>query len=107
MKAGLHSLRMIFFLAICMFFLETSMNETYAQTWSALPGCSGATNGTIYAAVVLNDQLYVGGDFTTICGVSANRVARYNGANWFALGSGTDNTVRSLIVMGTNIVAGG
>src|SRR5688572_22774474 len=40
--------------------------------------------------------LYAGGDFTTAGGVAANRIAKWNGSNWSALGSGMNRTVRAL-----------
>lgn len=41
--------------------------------------------------------LYAGGDFGSVGGVSASRVARWDGATWTALGSGADATVRALL----------
>jgi hypothetical protein len=40
--------------------------------------------------------VYTGGDFTTAGGVSANRVARWDGSSWSALGSGMNTRVTSL-----------
>ena len=40
----------------------------------------------------------MGGAFTTINGVSANRVAKYNGYQWQSLGSGFNNTVMVVLV---------
>lgn len=40
---------------------------------------------------------YVGGDFTSIGGISANRVAHWDGTNWFPLGQGiSDGSVMAL-----------
>lgn len=59
---------------------------------------TGAAFGTLPSFVVNgetraalpdpNGGVYVGGTFTTVSGVPANRVARWNGAAWQALGSG-------------------
>ena len=55
-----------------------------------------------------NGILYAGGLFTTIGGVSANRIARWNGTSWSALGTGVDNTVWALLVDGAgNLYVGG
>jgi len=106
MKERIHHIsKKLGFFPVLFLFLLTQSANVYAQSW--FPLCTGTTDGSIYAAVVLNDQLYVGGDFTMICGVSANRVARWDGTTWFPLGSGMNNTVRALVVMGSNIVAGG
>ena len=60
------------------------------SSWSPL---SSGTNGVfIYALAVFDDgngpALYVGGDFTTAGGVPANRIAKWDGSSWSALGSG-------------------
>jgi hypothetical protein len=52
-------------------------------------------------------NLYIGGDFTTAGNVTANHVARWNGTNWSALGSGMNNTVVALAVSGGTLYAGG
>ncbi|MCB0047502.1 MAG: hypothetical protein KDD92_18910, partial [Caldilineaceae bacterium] len=41
-------------------------------------------------------NLYAGGDFTTAGGATVNRVAKWNGSSWTALGSGMNSTVRAL-----------
>lgn len=59
--------------------------------WSALgTGLAGGT-GTLVGyclAIDSNDNVFVGGRFTTAGGISANRVAKWDGANWSALGTG-------------------
>jgi hypothetical protein len=59
-------------------------------TWDNLsPGNIGITNGLVSALVYDNsNNLYVGGSFTSAGGISANRIARWNGSSWSALGSG-------------------
>jgi hypothetical protein len=61
------------------------------STWTALgPG----TDDQIYAlAVDGSGNVYVGGDFYTVGGVSANHVAKWNGSTWSALGAGTRGSV--------------
>ena len=45
--------------------------------------------GLVFAVTTLpNGDLVAGGQFTTAGGVSANRIARWNGTNWSALGWG-------------------
>ncbi|OWY71544.1 hypothetical protein B7486_07605 [cyanobacterium TDX16] len=43
-------------------------------------------------------RLFAGGAFTTAGGVSANRIARWNGANWSSVGSGLNGDVHALTV---------
>jgi len=53
-------------------------------------------------------NLYAGGFFTTAGGVSANRIAKWNGSNWSALGLGVDGLARALTFDGMgNLYAGG
>jgi hypothetical protein len=55
--------------------------------------------------------LYAGGTFQSAGGVSASRIARWDGQGWSPLGSGMNNTVESLAVFddgsGPSLYAGG
>lgn len=42
--------------------------------------------------------LYVGGDFSSAGGISANSIAKWNGSDWAPLGSGVNGLVHSLAV---------
>lgn len=54
-------------------------------------------NGTVYAMVKdAVGNIYVGGSFTTAGGISANRVAKWDGSTWSALGSGVNGQVAAL-----------
>jgi trimeric autotransporter adhesin len=77
-------------------------------------------NGTAWSAVVSNPawisslagmsngDLIVGGSFSAIGGVPANNIARWDGANWSAFGSGTNLEVSTLLPLSNgNFVAGG
>jgi len=78
--------------------------------WSALGGPpSPGTNNLVNAmAMDGNGHLYAGGSFTTAGGVSASRVAKWDGGNWSALGDGVDDTIDTLVVDGSNnVYAGG
>ncbi len=55
-------------------------------------------------------DLYVGGHFTTACGTSSNRVAKWDGSTWSTLGSGlgTGGTiVTAMAVSGSDLYVGG
>ncbi len=63
----------------------------------------GVPNGQVNALTVFNDgsgdALYVGGSFTDGGGnPSADRIAKWNGTTWSALGAGLNNEVWSLFV---------
>jgi len=68
-------------------------------SWSALGSGVGETGGVfpaVYSLAVFDDgsgpALYAGGAFTLAGGVPANRVAKWDGSIWTALGSGVDGT---------------
>src|SRR5262249_20824902 len=72
-------------------------------SWAAL---SGGVNGFGAALAGFDDSgaptpcpaLYAGGDFTTAGGVAANRIAKWNGTSWAALGDGMNDAVDALAV---------
>lgn len=64
-----------------------------------LPLGSGLSGGAQVVRALEVDEtntLYVGGNFVAAGGVIANHVARWNGVDWSALGSGTTNGVECL-----------
>jgi hypothetical protein len=82
------------------------------SAWSALgSGMGGAPDPSVppdvRALAVTGTDLYARGYFTTAGGVGANRIAKWNGSAWSALGSGMDWTVEALAVSWTNLYAGG
>jgi hypothetical protein len=61
---------------------------------------TGTTNSPISSLVVSpSGQLFAAGDFTTIGGTPANRVARWTGSAWVPLGSGVNARVESLATL--------
>jgi len=67
----------------------------------------GLHSGVRAIAVAPNGDVYVGGEFTTAGGVSANRIAKWDGSTWSALGSGVDNTVYAIAISGSDVYVGG
>ena len=69
-------------------------------SWSGLG--SQLSFGVVNALVVFDDgggpALYVGGTFTSTGQGPANRVAKWDGANWSPLGAGHDDVVHALAV---------
>jgi hypothetical protein len=78
------------------------------STWSALgSGMGGGGLGTyVYALAVSGSNVYAGGYFTTAGGSAAIGIAKWNGSNWAALGSGISG-VYALAVSGSDLYAGG
>jgi trimeric autotransporter adhesin len=83
--------------------------------WSDVFPAGGDTNGSTFALTSHDDgtgpALYVGGNFTAVGSVQANRIARWDGSEWSALGTGTSGAVRTLAVFddgsGPALYAGG
>lgn len=112
--------------------LESFANKLYVGGWFTTAGtatCIAAWNGTawetlgtgmsgpsgppgvVYALTTFDDgtgaKLYAGGYFTQSGGVTTNRIARWNGTSWSALGSGMDASVRALCAFNGELYAGG
>jgi len=79
------------------------------SNWSAL---GGGMNNTVFALTMLGGNLYAGGSFTFATntgpvGISANRIAEWNGSSWTNFGIGLNSTVSALATLGTNVIVGG
>jgi hypothetical protein len=66
---------------------------TTGEVWALWPDGSG--------------NLYAGGDFLTIGGVQAQRIAKWDGVGWSALGGGFDQWVAAIAGNGSEVYAGG
>jgi hypothetical protein len=81
------------------------------SNWSALgSGMSYSTPSLTTVNALTHDagNIYAGGLFTTAGGITVNHIAKWDGSNWSALGSGMDNYIRALIYdNNVNIYAGG
>jgi hypothetical protein len=76
--------------------------------WVSLnPGMPGA-NGIVSAvAVDASGNVYIGGDFTAVGTVTANRIAMWNGNVWSSLGSGLNDSAIALAIIGNKVYVGG
>jgi hypothetical protein len=68
---------------------------------------TGGTSGVVNALAVDGATLFIGGDFTTAGGVSATRVARWNGAAWSAVPGGADGAVNAMAAQHGELNIGG
>ncbi len=67
------------------------------------------TTARVYALAVIGTDLYVAGKFVKAGDVTANGIAKWNGSEWSALGSGFNAgaTAYALEVIGSELYAGG
>jgi hypothetical protein len=77
--------------------------------WSALgSGLSGGVTTCNAIAIDSKGNVYIGGNFTTAGGVTVSNIVRWDGYNWYPLGSGLDNICFSLAIdSNDNVYAGG
>ncbi|MCT7956022.1 DUF4347 domain-containing protein [Laspinema palackyanum] len=58
--------------------------------------------------VAIESDIYAGGEFTDAGGdLNADRIAKWDGTKWSALGVGFNNTVYEIVINGSDIYAGG
>ena len=74
-------------------------------TWSALGGgVAGGINGTgPNAFAFAGRDVYVGGNFDTADGIPVHNIARWDGTNWFPLGSGVGGEVKAMALNGNDL----
>jgi hypothetical protein len=87
------------------------------SSWSALGSGVSTTSGStplVSALLLQGSDLYVAGSFTNAGGAYAAGLAKWDGSNWFSLGSGLYSTIfstagsgHSLAAMGNDIYVGG
>jgi hypothetical protein len=70
------------------------------------------TNGSVNAVLQAGTDIYIGGDFTVVDGITAYEVAKWDGTRWSSLGTGAANGtlggyVLSLAMSGNNLYVGG
>lgn len=68
----------------------------------------GGTNGqTVVSLAGYEGDLVAGGFFTEVGGIPVNRIARWDGQSWSAIGDGMNSGVISVVVHDGMLVAGG
>jgi len=82
------------------FLILASFNNSEAQNFAAL---GSGTNSTVWAVIVFDGDLIVGGEFTS----PGNRIAKWNGTSWTTLGTGMNGTVRDLAIFNNELYAVG
>jgi hypothetical protein len=64
-------------------------------------------DGEVSALLVHDGALYAGGQFASIGSMPARRIARFDGSEWSALGSGINGNVRALAEYDGDLIAAG
>jgi hypothetical protein len=70
---------------------KVGLHRWNGSTWTqvgVLGGLPAAELNAVAIAIDATGQVYMTGNFLSVNGVSANRVARYDGTTWHAMGSG-------------------
>src|SRR5438552_2853060 len=70
-------------------------------------GVSGSYAPCVFALAASDSDLYAGGGFTGAGGNAANFIAKWDGTNWTALGSGVNRPVYALALSGNDLYSGG
>src|SRR5579859_1653877 len=91
---------------------ETPANSIAAwngKNWLSVgSGITSRNGATVYAlAMDSAGNIYAGGMFTNAGGITASNVAKWDGSNWTALGTGVDATISTLAVDGSGILYAG
>lgn len=98
---------------LCLIFLPLLLVNLARATvpadanWVSMCGVSSA-DGEVRALTHIGTDIYVAGNFSTVCGVPANNIAKWNGLGWTVLGAGINGPVFALAKDGAgNLYAGG
>jgi len=65
------------------------------------------SNAVVRAMAHHRGNLFVGGVFQRVAGVSATNIVRWDGTNWFALGEGVAGTIEAIAVNDERVFVGG
>jgi hypothetical protein len=77
--------------------------------WSTFGSGPARTPGSpfVYDSRSIDGYLYIVGGFSSVDGVSANNIARWNGTTWQGLASGLNNVAYSVSAFRGEVLAGG
>src|SRR5207249_3597877 len=86
-----------------------SIGRWDGSSWSALGSGLRFSQGAgfVRSIAVHDNQIFAGGDFDLAGESPAANVARWDGANWSALGSGVSGPVNALVFLNDQLYVGG
>ncbi len=99
--------KLLFVFFISLFFIFPNLSISQNEIWDSQFITANAPADTVFAVTTDGTNIYIGGKFTSVAGISANYVAMWDGAAWYALGTGMNATVRTLVFDNGNLYAGG
>jgi hypothetical protein len=70
----------------------------------------GNADGAIWKFAFTGNEVYIGGDFSSVDGVQANHIARWDGTNWSSLGSGITGQspeILGLVIWKNDVIVSG
>ena len=77
------------------------------ENWDGQFSANGLDNTVEAIAVSSTGEVYVGGSFVNAGTTPVNRIAKWNGSTWSALGSGVNSTIFAVAVNGADIYVAG
>jgi trimeric autotransporter adhesin len=91
----------LLFIVHCTLYIQNCKS----QNWFPL---GSGTSGEVMALTEYNNELIVGGNFTTAGGINVNRLAKWNGTNWSAFGTAYPGIyVTNLLKFGNDLIVSG
>ncbi len=75
--------------------------------WRSITGDQSSQLGVVKALTVYNGELIAAGSFTSIGGVAANNIARWDGTTWRPLAQGVADRIEALEVHAGSLFVGG
>lgn len=96
-----------YLIALFSLILFFNKQTIFSQTWLPPMGTGiTSTNGAVLAVESYLGDVVIAGEFTSVSGVSAVNVAKWNGSSWSALGAGVPDLVKCLVVFNGDLYAG-
>ena len=93
---------------------EPSSVATCSDNWDTRFGIPSGVSSEVRAITISGSNMYIGGLFTSVSGLQASRIAKWDGSSWSSLGSGvvlttspTDTSVDWIKVVGTDVYVAG
>lgn len=92
-------MKVVWCLSLCLFAMQAlAVSPSPDINWTMLGDAPASGSSSISAMVRHGSDVYIGANFQQVGSVAASNVARWDGAQWHALGSGTDPNITAMAV---------